>query len=541
MNEKSAVRPGLDSVVIISSPVSTQLRERSSASSKDLDDAYELYRRQDVTGLDPKETRQVLRRIDWHIMPLLMGTYLLQYLDKATVNFASVFGLREGTNLHGQDYSWSLSIFYFGYLIAQWPAGYLLQRLPVGKFIGGSAIIWGMLTIVTPACKNFAGIAVNRFFLGCSEAVVNPGFVLVLSMWWRQDEQPMRLTTYYCMNGIAGICGGLLGYAGQYGSNLRRYANVNTSVIGHITSGLAPWMYIFLIFGSISLAWATVFLIFMPDLPTTARFLNEKQKIVAVERVATNRQGVKNHHFKTYQMRQCLSDPKTWILFFMSIASQIPNAAQSSFTSIILETFGFDVLETQYLQIPGNVVQFSSLILSGRISSHFPNMRCAVMLIGNLICVSSAAALVGLPVGPDGTENRWGRLVALWLCSFSSVGFSLSLTMVSSNVAGYTKKQLTGAFLFVGYCIGNIIGPQTFIDSEAPFYTSAYTAMLISYCVKTIMVVILYLYMWAANKKRDREATTYGSRLSIEQEKEAIEQGMHDVTELDNKGFRYVL
>ncbi|KAI1134883.1 MFS general substrate transporter [Hypoxylon sp. FL0543] len=540
MNEKkSPIEAAPGNIVRVSSPVPPQLGRGSLASSKDLDDAYELYRRQDVTDIDPKEAREVLRRIDWHIMPLLMGTYLLQYLDKATVNFASVFGLREGTNLHGQDYSWSLSIFYLGYLVAQWPAGYLLQRLPVAKFIGGSALVWGMLTIVTPACKNFAGIAVNRFLLGCFEAVVNPGFVLVLSMWWRHDEQPMRLTTYYSMNGIAGICGGLLGYAVRSLPNCPQLSIL--PFIGHITSGLAPWMYIFLIFGSISLAWAIMFLVFMPDLPTTARFLNERQKIVAVERVATNRQGVKNHHFKTYQMWQCLKDPKTWILFVMSIASQIPNAAQSSFTSIILETFGFDVLETQYLQIPGNVVQFCSLLLSGWISSHFPNMRCIVMLIGNLICVGSAAALVGLPVGPYGTENRWGRLVALWLCSFSSVGFSLSLTMVSSNVAGYTKKQLTGAFLFVGYCVGNIIGPQTFIDSEAPFYTSAYIAILISYCLKTIMVAVLYFYMWAVNRKRDRGAATYGSGLSAEQEKEAIEQGMQDVTELDNKGFRYVL
>lgn len=68
----------------------------------------------------------------------------------------------------------------------------------------------------------------------------------------------------------------------------------------------------------------------MPDIPSTARFLNERQKIVAVERVAMNRQGVKNHHFKSYQMWQCLRDPKTWILFVMSIAAQIPNAAQSS-------------------------------------------------------------------------------------------------------------------------------------------------------------------------------------------------------------------
>ncbi len=62
--------------------------------------------------------------------------------------------------------------------------------------------------------------------------------------------------------------------------------------------------------------------------------------------------------------------------------------------------------------------------------------------------------------------QQWGRLVALWLCYFQGLGFSMSLTMVSSNVAGYTKKQLTAAVLFTGYCIGNIIGPQTFISTE---------------------------------------------------------------------------
>lgn len=52
----------------------------------------------------------------------------------------------------------------------------------------------------------------------------------------------------------------------------------------------------------------------------------------------------------------------------------------------------------------------------------------------------------------------------------------MSLTIVSSNIAGYTKKQVTGALLFTGYCVGNIIGPQTFKSSEAPGYHSAYVA-----------------------------------------------------------------
>ncbi|KAI1197393.1 MFS general substrate transporter [Nemania serpens] len=530
MDDKSAV-----GAVTAANPVGSgqSFSEKTLASSKDLDETYNTYKQQDGQDLDPQEARQVLRRIDTRLLPLLMGTYFLQYLDKTSINSASVFGLKQGTHLKGQQYSWLTSLFYIGYLVAQPVAGYALQRLPLGKFIGYTILVWGLLTITTPACTNFAGIAASRFLLGVFESVVNPGFVLCLSMWYRANEQPLRMVTYYCMNGVAGIVGGLLGYA-----------------IGHITTGLPQWQYVFLIFGSISLAFGVVFLGFMPDLPTTARFLNPHQRIVAVERVARNRQGIKNHHFKTYQMWQCFRDPKTWILFVMSVAAQIPNAAQSSFTSIILETFGFDVLETQYMQIPGNAIQIVSLLVSGYISSKFPNMRCAVMLVGNLICVAAGAALVGLPSGPDGTDNKWGRLVALWLCSFQSVGFSMSLTMVSSNVAGYTKKQLTGAILFVGYCI---IGPQTFIDKEAPFYTSACEsrydapslelniAILIGYSVKTLMVVVLLVYMWAVNRKRDREAAISGADMTAEQEKEAIERGMQDVTELDNPGFRYVL
>nr|OQO25007.1 hypothetical protein B0A51_06856 [Rachicladosporium sp. CCFEE 5018] len=157
------------------------------------------------------------------------------------------------------------------------------------------------------------------------------------------------------------------------------------------------------------------------------------------------------------------------------------------------------------------------------------------MIVANLICILGAALLVGLP-----DSMKWGRLVALWLCYLQGLGFSISLTIVSSNVSGSTKKQLTSAILFTGYCIGNCIGPQTFRESEAPRYPSAYIAMLVGYSVKLTAVIVLYVYMWTVNKKRDREATIEGESTE-EIERAAIDRGMHDVTELDNKGFRYVL
>ena len=389
------------------------------ASAADLDDSYDTYKRHAADEIDETEAKRVLRKIDYHIVPILFVTYLLQYLDKNGINYASVYGLQKGTGLHGQDYSWLSSIFYFGYLFAQYPSGYLMQKLPIAKVLGATTLGWGIILMTTPACHNFAGIAANRFLLGALEAAINPGFVLMMSMWYTSAEQPLRLETYYCTNGVATMFGGLISYA-----------------IGMITSGLARWMYVFLIFGSCSVAWGIVSLLVLPDLPTSAGFLNERERAVAVERVAGNRQGIKNHHFKKYQAWQALYDPKSWILFVMAIGAQIPNSAITSFTSIIVGSFGFDTLGTQYLQIPGGAIQFLALLVGGYICTKMPHSRCITMIVANTICIIGAALLVGLP-----DSNKWGRLVALWLCFFQGLGFSLSLTMISSNIAGHVLSH----------------------------------------------------------------------------------------------------
>lgn len=89
-------------------------------------------------------------------------------------------------------------------------------------------------------------------------------------------------------------------------------------------------MYVFLIFGAISLATGIVALLWLPDLPSTAKFLTEKERAIAVERVAENRQGIKNHHFKWDQVWQAIRDPKTWLLFIMAVGAQVPNSALTS-------------------------------------------------------------------------------------------------------------------------------------------------------------------------------------------------------------------
>jgi hypothetical protein len=66
--------------------------------------------------------------------------------------------------------------------------------------------------------------------------------------------------------------------------------------------------------------------------------------------------------------------------------------------------------------------------------------------------------------------------------------------------------------------------------------------MLVGYSVKLLMVLALYFYMWSVNKHRDTLLADSGLvGLSSEEEREAVERGMLDVTEIDNLGFRYFL
>lgn len=64
--------------------------------------------------VDAETNRRLLRRIDWHIMPLICIVYFLQYIDKTAISYASVTGILESTQLHGNQFNWVASIFFFG-------------------------------------------------------------------------------------------------------------------------------------------------------------------------------------------------------------------------------------------------------------------------------------------------------------------------------------------------------------------------------------------------------------------------------------------
>ncbi|KAI0728947.1 MFS general substrate transporter [Fomitopsis betulina] len=462
------------------------------------------------------EGRRIAFRIDFFILPLLCITQGLSILDKTALNYGNLYGMKAALNA-GNSWPWLASSFYFGYLIGNYPMGWLLQRYHSGRVLAITTFLWGVIVISVAGAKNFNSALAGYFFLGIVESVVTPGLTLLTAIWYSQPEVPLRTMIWYSFNGWGGIFGGFMAYG-----------------VGRIEHpSLQKWQYIFLILGAITLAYSIVLALFLPDSPVTANFLRKEDKIKAIKRVAEAKNGVKNTEFKIYQIKQALTDPKTWLLFGAAIAAQIPNGIVSNFSTIIIKGMGFTTLQTTLLDAASSGVQIASLLAAGLIATNFKNSRVITMATGNIVCIISAACLTYLP-----SDQKWNRLVAYWFTSFQSVGFSLSLVMISNNIGGFTKRTFTTAVTFVGYCVGNIIGPHFLITSEAPTYQTGTRAMFIGYCLKTAAHILLGLYMWRSNVLKDRK---YGKVVAEADTLKGEEAGMHDLTEFENTYHRYVL
>jgi hypothetical protein len=73
----------------------------------------------------------------------------LQFVDKTTISAAATYGIITEAHLAGQEFSLLISLFYIGYLVAQYPTNVLMQRFPTGKYITVNFVLWGIIFCIS--------------------------------------------------------------------------------------------------------------------------------------------------------------------------------------------------------------------------------------------------------------------------------------------------------------------------------------------------------------------------------------------------------
>jgi MFS family permease len=264
-------------------------------------------------------------------------------------------------------------------------------------------------------------------------------------------------------------------------------------------------MYILL--GILTFIWGIPLLLFLPDSIDKAKFLTERERQYATNRVVIAGTGYTDHsHYKLDQVLECVTDPKTWIIFSMSLLTQIPNGGTQNFGNLVLKSFGFTSLQSTLLVIPASVISAGTIAGTGWVAGRFRQMNCIL-----IICVVLPALVGSVLIYVRPRTSSGVQLFGYFLLSTGPGGIPLLMSLVGANYKGVTKKMTMTALLFIAYCAGNIAGPQFFKSTEAPHYNTAFRAILVCYCLVVGLAVVLRFYLQWMNAKREREEGVKGS------------------------------
>lgn len=207
-----------------------------------------------------------------------------------------------------------------------------------------------------------------------------------------------------CLNsyvGLATLITGTLGWA-----------------VGFIHRDYA-WRSFFWITGGITVVYAILVGFLLPDNPVKAKFITDRERYVAIERLRADQLGIENKTFVRSQLWELAADPKTWLMFFFNIFVSIPNGGLTNFAPLIINGLGYSPQRSALLMMPTGVIQtLSSYLCNFGVYFCIRTFRGVqlrgVFVIGGLIVGMIATMLLyTLPL-----DSYVSRLIALYFSYF---------------------------------------------------------------------------------------------------------------------------
>lgn len=179
--------------------------------------------------------------------------------------------------------------------------------------------------------------------------------------------------------------------------------------------------------------------------------------------------------------------------------------------------------------MPVGLAECISLISAGYVTRRWKNMRCFMQLATTLPGFFGSALVYYL------TEtNVKGRLTSFVITGFANASLPLQFAILSSNIAGHTKRSISNAVMFLGYATGFIIGPQFFISSEAPSYPTGFKTMIITFGTTSFAPLGLWLYITYLNKRKAAKLVESGGENVYTRNEEFM-----DLTDREQAHFKY--
>ncbi|KAF8809386.1 MFS general substrate transporter [Phlegmacium glaucopus] len=485
--------------------------------SKEGDEALHLVGAQRTTHYTEEFNLKLRRKLDLLIPPICAAVYFTQFLDKTSLNYASIMGLP----ITGQHFNLVSLSFYVGFLVWEFPTMYISQKTRIAKYLGGNIVLWGAILMLHAAAPTFGSFFALRFLLGMCESCVAPILILLISMFYKKEEQASRISWFYVMNGLTQVFGGFVAYGVSFSEN----------------KAIPPYKIIYVLLGGLAILVGICVLIWLPDSPVHASFLTKEERVAALERIRNDQGGTLNKQFKKDQVWEAVTDVRTWLIVLSTLMTSIPNGALSNFSNIIIKSFGYTSKQTLIISTPGGVVASAMTLFCGYYSDK-KNERMLPIVFALVPTIVGSAILIGL----NGSKMKGALLFGVYLIGTFGSALSIIYAWNASNTSGHTKKVTINAMTLVAFSLGNIAGTEIFQPKDAPGYVPGKIAILV---LITVQIFICFLLRWInlrlnRQKREVLEATKARHGWSDEDvERERQKHAFLDMTDRQNMFFIY--
>ncbi|KAJ5662729.1 hypothetical protein N7462_011655 [Penicillium macrosclerotiorum] len=477
------------------------------------------------TPVDPELEKRVLRKIDWRL-PTLMGFFLTLGLSNLTFSMetpfpsaekdreanqkksrnAKIAGMEEDLSLTDKRYSWLLTIFYISYTVFEFQA-LMWKIVKPHQWAAFVVFSWGLVATCQAAVKNWQGMMALRFLMGVFEAGFGPGVPYLLSFFYRRHELGLRCGLFLSAAPLANTFAGALAYG--------------------ITSGhaaLPNWRLLFLVEGLPVCAAAILAWFYVPDKPSTAKFLTEEEKDVARTR-ALQQAGDAEREGKVQwrELAETLLDAKAWFTALMYFSCNVSFSSLPVFLPTILKEMGFTSINAQGLTAPPFFASFLCTIATTWVADRIQQRGLMIAIlsaiggVGYILCATCKSVAV----------RYFGVFLAA--CGvFPSIANILPWGSDTRRGGGIILLNI------IGQC-GPFLGTNVFPDSQAPFYVKGMSICAAFMFFTTLLALSLRVLLVWENRQLDKK---YGPKVEVDPTK-----GVAMTAGEDNYGasYRYVL
>jgi sugar phosphate permease len=360
---------------------------------------------------------------------------------------------------------------------------------------------------------------VLRFIMGAAEAGYGPGIPYLLSFFYLRHEVGLRMGIFLSAAPLANTFAGALAYGITSGTNL----------------AIANWRLLFLVEGLPTICMAAVAFFFLPDSPSTARFLTEDEKRAATARARRqvgDSGGSRIGGFSFAEFGRALLDAKAWLTALMYFSCNVSFASLPVFLPTILEEMGFEAVDAQGLTAPPFFVSFAATILTTLVADR-TQQRGAMIIALSLVGGIGYVVLATVP----GTGPRYFAVFLAAAGVFPSI--ANILPWVANNQGSDTRRGAAFVLLnWVGQC-GPLLGTRIFPDEQAPQYVKGQSICAAFMFFNAFLALALRtLLVWENKRLAQKEAADVDP--AFKPDREAERERLEGI-ENYGKGFRYVL